>query len=261
MTILDSIKQHQLKELALQKELNPIHLLEKSALFNTESISLKKAILHPEQTGIIAEFKRKSPSKGTINLNADVKNITTGYIDSGASALSILTNHHFFGAQVDDFKIARTFNNCPILRKDFMLDEYQIIESKSMGADVILLIAKMLSPKEVRKLAKTAQDIGLEVFLELQNQEEIDRYLLDDVDSVGINNRDLNTFKVDPENSIKLAQQLPSSILKIAESGIESAETIKILKEKGFNGFLIGEYFMRTGNPAEKCHELIQQLR
>ncbi|MDP2088332.1 MAG: indole-3-glycerol phosphate synthase TrpC [Flavobacteriaceae bacterium] len=261
MTILDSIKQHQLKEVALQKVLNPIHLLEKSALFNTEPISLKKAILNPKQNGIIAEFKRKSPSKGAINLNADVKNITAGYINAGASALSILTNHHFFGAQTDDFKIARTFNNCPILRKDFMLDEYQIIESKSMGADVILLIAKMLSPKEVRKLAKTAKDIGLEVFLELQNQDEIEQYPFDNIDLVGINNRNLNTFKVDPENSIKLAQQLPSSILKIAESGIESAKTIQTLKEKGFNGFLIGEYFMRSGNPAEKCHELIQQLR
>ena len=130
-----------------------------------------------------------------------------------------------------------------------------------MGADVILLIAKMLSPKEVQKLAKTAKDIGLEVFLELQNQDEIDRYQLDDVDLVGINNRNLNTFKVNPENSIKLAQQLPSTILKIAESGIESAKTIQTLKEKGFNGFLIGEYFMRTSNPAEKCYELIQQLR
>lgn len=261
MTILDNIKQHQLKEVALQKVLNPIHLLEKSALFNITPISLKEAILNSEQNGIIAEFKRKSPSKGAINLNADVKKITAGYINAGASALSILTDKHFFGAQNDDFKMARALNNCPILRKDFMLDEYQIIESKSMGADVILLIAKMLSPKEVKKLSKTAQDIGLEVFLELQNQDEIDQYYFDNVDLVGINNRNLDTFKVDPENSIKLAQQLPSSLLKIAESGIKSAETIKILKEKGFNGFLIGEYFMRSSNPSEKCHELIQQLR
>lgn len=261
MTILDTIKQHQLKKVAFQKVLNPIQLLEKSVLFKTESISLKKAILHSEQNGIIAEFKRKSPSKGAININADVKKITAGYIKAGACALSILTNEHFFGAQTDDFKMARIFNNCPILRKDFMLDEYQIIESKSMGADVVLLIAKMLSPKEVQKLAKTAKDIGLEVFLELQNQDEIDRYQFDNVDLVGINNRNLNTFKIDPENSIKLAQQLPTSMLKIAESGIESAKTIQTLKEKGFNGFLIGEYFMRNNNPAEKCQKLIEQLR
>lgn len=261
MTILDTIKQYQLKELALQKELNPIKILEKSDLFKSASFSLKKAIQNPIKNGIIAEFKRKSPSKGAINMNADVKNITTGYLNSGASALSILTNTHFFGSQTDDFKIARSFNNCPILRKDFMLDEYQIIESKSMGADVILLIAKILTPKEVQKLAKTAQDIGLEVFLELQNQEEIEQYPFDHIDLVGINNRNLNTFEVDPENSIKLAQQLPSTILKIAESGIESAKTIQKMKENGFNGFLIGEYFMRTSNPAEKCHELIQQLK
>lgn len=261
MTILESIKQHQLKEVTLQKVLNPIHLLEKSSLFNTNPISLKAAILNSQQNGIIAEFKRKSPSKGAINLKADVKKITTGYINAGASALSILTNHHFFGAQTDDFKIARSFNNCPILRKDFMLDEYQIIESKSMGADVILLIAKMLSPKEVQKLAKTAQDIGLEVFLELQNQVEIEHYAFDNIDLVGINNRNLNTFEVDPENSIKLAKQLPTNILKIAESGIESVNTIKTLKENGFDGFLIGEYFMRCSNPAQQCYELIQQLK
>lgn len=261
MTILDNIKQHQLKEVALQKVLNPIHLLEKSSLFNTNPISLKAAILNSQQNGIIAEFKRKSPSKGAINLKADVKKITTGYINAGASALSILTNQHFFGAQTQDFETARAFNKCPILRKDFILDEYQLIESKSMGADVILLIAKMLSPKEVKNLSKTAQDIGLEVFLELQNQDEINHYHFDHVDVVGINNRNLNTFDVDTENSIKLAQQLPSSLLKIAESGIKSAETIKMLKATGFNGFLIGEYFMQSSDPSEKCHELMEQLR
>ena len=261
MTILESIRLHQLREIELQKVKTPIHLLEQSELFKTEPFSLKKVILNPEKKGIIAEFKRKSPSKGNINLNADVKNVTMGYIEAGASALSILTNQHFFGAKVDDFKIARNFNNCPILRKDFMLDEYQIIESKSIGADVVLLIAKMLTPKEVLRLTKTAKELGLEVFLELQNQDEIDNYPLDTIDLVGINNRNLNTFKVDPENSIRLAKQLPSNILKIAESGIESAKTIQMLKENGFNGFLIGEYFMRTSNPPETCYQLTQQLR
>jgi indole-3-glycerol phosphate synthase len=261
MTILESIKQDQLKEVELLKLKTPIHLLEQSELFKSEPYSLKKAILNPTQNGIIAEFKRKSPSKGNININADVKNVTMGYINAGASALSVLTNQHFFGAKADDFKIARKHTKCPILRKDFMLDEYQIIESKSMGADVILLIAKMLTPKEVLKLAITAKNLGLEVFLELQNQEEIDNYPLETIDLVGINNRNLNTFDVNPENSIQLAKQLPLNILKIAESGIESSETILMLKKNGFKGFLIGEYFMRTNNPPETCYQLTQQLR
>lgn len=261
MSILETIKQHQLKEVAQLKMSHPVHQLEKSIYFLSKPISFKKAILNPAQNGIIAEFKRKSPSKGNINLNAAVKNVTMGYIKSGASALSVLTNFEFFGAKHDDFTTARKYNNCPILRKDFIVDEYQIIESKSMGADAILLIAKMLSPKEVLQFAKTAKNLGLEVFLELQNQTEIENYFFAEVDLVGINNRNLNTFEVDIDNSIKLAQQLPVNIPKIAESGIESAASIQTLKTNGFNGFLIGEYFMRNSNPAKKCNELIQQLR
>jgi len=243
-----------------RKELYPTKLLEKSIYFPTPTVSLKEYITTPDRSGIIAEFKRKSPSKGDINKYADAETITIGYMQAGAAALSVLTDELFFGAKPDDLKIARKFNYCPILRKDFIIDEYQIVESKSIGADAILLIAKILSPKQINELSTFAKSLGLEVLLETHTKEEILDNEIADVDLIGINNRNLDTFEVDIENSIKLAELLPQNIPKIAESGIEDTETVKTLKSNGFNGFLIGEHFMRNSQPAEKCNAFIKQL-
>jgi len=260
MSILETIKQHKLTEVAAKKELYPTKLLEQSVYFPSPCVSMKKYISDASRSGIIAEFKRKSPSKGFINKYANAQEVTLGYMQAGAACLSVLTDEHFFGAKNNDLQTARKFNYCPILRKDFIVDEYQIVEAKSMGADVILLIAKMLNPTEIAGLAKFAKSLGLEVFLEFHTAAEIEQNNTENIDLAGINNRNLSSFEVDIENSIQLANLLTNNVLKIAESGIDSAETLLKLKSNGFDGFLIGEYFMRHSNPAQKCKEFIKQL-
>lgn len=261
MNILDTIKAQKLQEIAQLKSKFSYSFLEEQPLFNTATHSLKKVIESSVSGGIIAEFKRKSPAKGTINLDADVVQITQGYANATASGLSVLTDSEFFGARKDDFELARKNNSIPMLRKDFMVDEYQIIQSKAMGADVILLIAKLLTQKQLLSYTNLAHKLGMEVFLETQNEAEILDNLELPFDVIGINNRNLNSFEVSVENSIQLAQLLPKSSIKIAESGIQSVETIQLLQANGFHGFLIGEYFMKDKNPALKCKNLIQNLR
>ncbi len=261
MSILDTIKKHKIQEIAVRKAIQPVRLLEESKFFDRKCLSLKSVLSNPEASGIIAEFKRRSPSKGDINKNAQAEEITSGYIRAGASALSVLTDENFFGAKKEDFARARESNECPILQKDFILDEYQIVEAKSIGADVILLIAQILSPAEINQLTGFAHNLGLEVLLETHGAEEILQNLEAGADLIGINNRNLNTFDVDIENSIRLAGLLPADTVKVAESGIESAETIRILKQSGFKGFLIGEYFMKDPDPAKKCASFVKELR
>jgi len=235
--------------------------LEQSIFYHSTPVSLSEYLKSPNRSGIIAEFKHKSPSKGYINQYADVEETTISYMQAGASALSILTDEKFFGGSSKDLEIARKFNFCPILRKDFIVDEYQVYETKSIGADAILLIARILSPKQVADFSKIASKIGLEVLLEVHTDDEVKNYLSDDINLVGINNRNLDTFDVNIENSVRIAELIPKNITKIAESGINSIETIHRLKENGFSGFLIGEYFMRNSHPGEVCKELIKQLK
>ncbi|GGD96932.1 indole-3-glycerol phosphate synthase TrpC [Planktosalinus lacus] len=260
MNILETIKQHKIKEVAKQKAIYPIKLLEQSIFFESPCVSFSEYVGDPNRSGIIAEFKRKSPSKGDINKYADPEDVTIGYMQAGAAALSILTDEHFFGAKKGDLSTARRFNYCPILRKDFIVDEYQIIEAKSLGADAILLIAKMISVSEIDNFTALAHQLGMEVLLETHTEAEVLNHSDSKADAFGINNRNLSTFEVSVENSIRLAAMLPKSKLKIAESGIDSIATIKQLKANGFDGFLIGEYFMKHSNPAAKCKELINQL-
>lgn len=236
-----------------------INQLEAAETFSRECFSLKDSIKNPTKTGIIAEFKRKSPSKDIINDTAKVEEVTEGYTENGASGLSVLTDNYFFAGSSEDLKIARTVNAIPILRKDFVIDEYQIIEAKAIGADVILLIAECLTKKEVTDFTRLAKNLGLDVLLEMHSDKQLEKISVDN-DIVGINNRDLTTFKVDIDRSIALSHQLPEDVVRIAESGINDVEVIRKMKKAGFDGFLMGEYFMKHANPGKAFKEFVSLL-
>ena len=262
MTILDKIIAFKKTEIAKIKAEVHIKKLVKSPNFGREVFSLKKSLLEVGSTGIIAEFKRQSPSKGIINDTATIADVTNGYLDANVAAQSILTDTSFFGGSMADLMEARVINQQkPILRKDFIVDGFQIVEAKAIGADVILLIAACLTSEELKNYGNLATDLGLEVLYEVHTQEDLDK--INDLDNkiIGINNRNLNTFEVDLENSIKLSNQIPDSSLKISESGISDPKIIMGLKEYGFQGFLIGETFMKQENPGEACLEFISQIR
>jgi indole-3-glycerol phosphate synthase len=261
MNILDTIVQKKKKEVAAAKMITPYFHLEERELFQREILSFRDFLLDPARTGIIAEFKRKSPSKGIINDHAKVTDVTRAYADAGASAISVLTDRHFFGGAKKDLLTARRFNDIPLLRKDFMIDEYQIVEAKTLGADIILLIAAILTPAQIKQFAATAKSIGLNVLLEVHNLEELERSLDDNVDAVGVNNRNLADFTVSVDTSFQLASHIPDPFLKISESAISDPATIIELKKAGFNGFLIGENFMRQPDPGEAMAEFVKKLR
>jgi indole-3-glycerol phosphate synthase len=258
MNILDTIIEYKRSEIEIRKEEMSMSALERTVFFSRQTLSLKKNLLNKTKTGIIAEFKRKSPSKGIINAHADVVTVTSAYTENGASGLSVLTDDYFFGGSSDDLVKARA-NNIPILRKDFIIDDYQIVEARSIGADVILLIAACLSPLEVKNLASFAKNLNLEVLLEIHNEEELE-HICDEVDIVGINNRNLKTFDVDINISLELINKIPTNKPAIAESGISNIETIVTLKQAGFKGFLIGETFMKEADPTIAFTKFIKPL-
>ncbi len=264
MNILDKIVARKKEEITERKARTPEQELEKAACFDRKPYSLSQALLL-RSPGIIAEFKTKSPSKGIIHAGADVKQITIGYVQAGAAALSVLTDTDFFGGSDDHLRVARQHNNCPILRKDFTIDTYQITEAKALGADAILLIAAILSYQEIETLASYAHSLGLEVLLEVHNAEELERTVLDDqiaphIQVVGVNNRNLKTFDVDLETSARLAALMPESMVKISESGISAPEAITRLMQHGYQGFLMGEHFMKQEDPAEACGAFIKSI-
>ena len=261
MTILDKIVVKKRDEIEAARQKVSVNKLEESEFFSRDCYSLKDFLLNPARTGIIAEFKRSSPSKGIINNNADVAYVTQGYAAAGASALSVLTDQSFFGGSKNDLTEARKTNQIPILRKEFILDEYQIIEAKALGADIILLIAAILPPAEITKLARLVKSLGMNVLLEVHNKEELERSLCDDLDAVGVNNRNLADFTVSVQHSHDLVEHIPDQFLKISESGISNIHTIKELKTAGFNGFLIGENFMKEKDPAVAMQEFVEELR
>lgn len=261
MTILDKIVEKKIKEVAAAKIITPYSHLEERDMFLRQPLSLKEFLLNPERTGIIAEFKRKSPSKGIINDEVSVKDVTTAYAAAGASAISVLTDRHFFMGTKKDLLEARKFNDVPLLRKDFMIDEYQIVEAKTLGADIILLIAAILTPEQIKQFSALAKSIGLSVLLEVHNLEELQRSLCDNLDAIGVNNRNLADFTVSVETSFQLAEHIPDGVMKISESAISNTQVIKQLKQAGFNGFLIGENFMRQPNPGAAMAEFVAELR
>ncbi len=259
MNILDKIAAFKRKEVEENKSLYPVKLLERTVYFETKPVSLSTYLLDKDKSGIIAEFKRKSPSKGNINLYAPVGATTLAYMQAGASALSVLTDKEFFGGKNTDLTEARNYNYCPVLRKDFIIDEYQVIEAKSIGADSILLIGAMLRKEQVSELARLAASLGMEVLFEIHDETEIDK-LCPEITLAGINNRNLQTFEVDFENALRLAGKLPLDVTKIAESGISKPAQVAQLKQQGFKGFLIGEQFMRESLPGLACKKFIRQL-
>jgi len=262
MTILDKIIAHKRQEVTNRQSLVPTKQLEQSLYMEAPPLSLHRYLLRNDLSGIIAEFKRKSPSKGFMNQHAPVERTTLGYMQAGASALSVLTDAEFFGGKNEDLTIARRYNLCPILRKDFVVDEYQILEARSIGADAVLLIAAVLSAGEVLRLGRFAKSLGLEVLLEVHEAEELDRVLHPDaVTLVGVNNRNLHDFSVRLDTSGELARRIPAEFVKVTESGLTAAADIEALRAVGYRGFLIGEAFMRHSRPEKACAALVQELR
>ena len=242
MNILDTIIERKKQEISESKFKISVEQLKDSAFFERKTFSLKETL--KSKSGIIAEFKRKSPSKGIINDKVSTLEVVSDYEKHGASAVSILTDNDFFGGSFNDILSVRNYINIPILRKDFMIDEYQFYEAKSIGADVILLIAACLSPNQVLEFTELAHSLKLEVLLEIHSEEEL-KHINPAIDFVGINNRNLKDFKVNLQHSVELKNQLPKDIFSIAESGIYNENDFLFLKEKGFDGFLMGEYFMK----------------
>jgi indole-3-glycerol phosphate synthase len=259
--ILDEIIAHKRNETEEKKSLYPTKLLERSLCFSTQPVSFTKYLLREGSPGIIAEFKRKSPSKGMLNAYADAEKTTLSYMQAGASALSVLTDEKFFGGKNADIESARRVNYCPILRKDFVVDEYQIIEAKSIGADAILLIAAVLTKEEINKFSALAISLEMEVLIEIHEANEVEK-IAPGIQMAGVNNRDLKTFKVDVNKSFELCGgTLPLEMTWISESGISDPHTVCDLYHAGFKGYLMGETFMKTADPGKACANFISQLK
>lgn len=260
MTILDKIIERKKIEVTEAKKRVSLEELEQYPLFNRTCYSLKDAVLHPKRTGIIAEFKRASPSKGLINGTSSVAEVVRGYQNAGASAISVLTDPDFFNGSLADLSAAREVLTIPLLRKEFIVDTYQIAEAKAYGADIILLIAACLDSTEIETYADYAKSLGLSVLLEVHNEEELQRNIFDSVDAIGVNNRNLKDFVVDLNHSYDLVNIIPDRFIKVSESGISDPKTISELKDAGFQGFLVGENFMKTADPAEAIKEFVGKL-
>jgi indole-3-glycerol phosphate synthase len=260
MTILDKIIIDKRKEVALKKAVIPVSQLEASVFFERQVVSLSGNLRNGTR-GIIAEHKRRSPSKSIINNDFSVEEVIKGYEKAGAMGISVLTDMKYFGGSLEDLVLARASTNIPLLRKEFIVDEYQILEAKANGADLILLIASVLTRVEIENLSKCAKSIGLEVLLEIHNQQELEKSLMPTLDIIGVNNRNLATFEVDLNNSKQLSALIPSEFVKISESGITSVNDIIDLESYGFKGFLIGESFMKTTNAGQAATDFITQLQ
>ncbi len=259
MNILEKITHTKREEIRIRKRYKPVRVLESSEYFNEKIPSFRSA-LTSSRPAIIAEFKRKSPSKGAINLSAEVDDVLPGYIHSGAAAVSILTDEEYFGGSNNDLEAAACMSYIPLLRKDFVIDEYQIIEARAIGASAILLIASILKSEDVRNLSRLAADLGLDVLFEIHDTEDIDK-LCNGISIIGVNNRNLGSFEVNIDNSSNLLRYLPSHCIKIAESGISSPDDVISLYKSGFDAFLIGENFMKHADPGKAATGFINAIR
>lgn len=260
MTILEKIITSKIEEVKILKKLYSYNEFEKRFFFNKKTKSLKRR-LELSNHGVIAEHKRKSPSKSIINSDVKLDEVILGYDMANVCGISVLTDEKYFGGSINDLVKARELTEIPIIRKEFIIDEFQILEAKASGADVVLLIAACLNDNQIKNLSEFAKELNLEVLVEIHNNQELEKCLLSSVDIIGVNNRNLKTFKVDIENSINLSKLIPENFLKISESGISSAKEISILREHGFKGFLIGETFMKEKNPGKEVLKMINEIR
>ena len=259
MTILEKITAYKHKEVASKEYAFPVSVLEKSELYQRTCFSMAQSIQN-SNSGIIAEHKRRSPSKSIINDKVLVNDVVKGYQNAKVSAISVLTDTKFFGGSLDDLLLARHHASIPLLRKEFIIHPYQIHEAKAYGADAILLIAACLSEHELKTFSQLAKKLGMDVLLEIHNEEELQKSLHSSVDLLGVNNRDLKTFNVSLETSKKLSKLIPDDFVKVSESGISSLSAIHELIPYGFQGFLMGEHFMKTEHPGQTAKEFINQL-
>ncbi len=259
MNILDKIIIDKKREVLLKKSIIPVSQLENSVLFCKKTISLSTN-LRNSATGIIAEHKRRSPSKAEINYNFTVEEVVQGYEKAGACGISVLTDGKYFGGSLDDLILARATVKLPIIRKEFIIDEYQILEAKAYGADVILLIAAVLTRAKIMQLSQFAQSLELEVLLEVHNQAELEKSVMPSLNMIGVNNRNLKTFEVSLDYSKQLAALIPNEFVKISESGISLVAAIKELQQIGYKGFLIGEKFMKTDNAGASAKSFIAAI-
>jgi indole-3-glycerol phosphate synthase len=257
--ILDKILESKRREVSERQAKQPWRALELNPLFSRACLSLSDLLSRSDQMGIIAEFKRKSPSKGTINTGADPSEVARAYVQAGASGISVLTDGPFFGGSNADLLAVREAVQRPILRKEFIIDEYQVVEAKSIGADLILLIAAALSPAEVKSLSDLAHSLGMEVLLELHDESEIN-HIAPDIALIGVNNRNLNTFETTLQTSFDLVEKLPADKMLVSESGLHRISDILELKSAGYRGFLIGEAFMKTGDPGKASAEFVRAI-
>lgn len=258
MNMLSQIVLHKRTQVKRDKELYSIPFLENSQFFSNQCVSLSKYLLNPSKSGIITEIKKASPALGLINTSVNIEELSIGYMQAGSSALSVLTDYKYFGGNNEDLIQARKFNYCPILRKDFVIDEYQIIEAKSIGADCILLIAAILSKEEILRFSELAKSFGLQIILEIHQEDELDK-VNSLIDVIGVNNRNLDTMKIDISNSFYLADKIPTQFIKISESGLNYPEQLIELNQVGYQGFLIGSVFMKYPKPHIKCIEFINK--
>lgn len=259
MTILDTIIAYKLSEVEGKKKDVPIEKIWEQKHYDRNTKSMVDA-LRNKNVGIIAEHKRRSPSKSVINNSLEVSKVVSGYSENGAAAISVLTDSKFFGGKDEDLLTAREFTDIPLLRKEFIIDSYQIHEAKALGADAILLIAAVLSTEELQDFAQLAHELNLEVLLEVHNTAELEQSLYPEVDMLGVNNRNLKTFEVSLETSKALSTMIPDSFLKVSESGISDPAAVRELMDFGFEGFLIGEHFMRSEDPGLSLNSFISKV-
>ena len=258
MNILQQIVNDIQKDLVLKKQIVPIESLESSPLFERQTNSLRQRVVETE--GIIAEHKRRSPSKQNINFGLRLADVAQGYESAGVAGMSVLTNNQYFGGSIEDLLLARQACELPLLRKEFMVDEYQVLEAKANGADAILLIAACLERPDIQILSTLAQQLGMEVLLEVHNADELKKSIMPSIDMIGVNNRDLTSFRVSLKTSKSLVDQIPTEFVKLSESGLSSPESVLELRDCGYQGFLMGEYFMKTDDPGVSAQHFIKSL-
>jgi indole-3-glycerol phosphate synthase len=258
-SILDRIVADKRNEVNLRKQLIPLKQLEQSVMFQRHCPSLSMRLIE-STSGLITEHKRRSPSKDCINQNLNVQDVALGYQNAGACGMSVLTDMKYFGGCLEDLLTARASCDMPLLRKEFIIDSYQIVEAKAFGADVTLLIAAILTREEIQNFSSLAQSFGMEVLLEIHNEEELHKSVMPSLNMIGVNNRNLKTFEVSLETSQTLSTLIPNEFVKISESGIRTVEDIQSLQPFGYKGFLIGENFMKTDDPGASASTFIKQL-